>query len=338
MRDRSPRILIIRRDNIGDLVCTMPLLSALRGQLPGAHLAVLVTQYNSAVLAGNQHLDAVHSYTKAKHRDPGDSILQLYGRRLKQVMRLRGEHFDWVLLPGGAQASSVRTARWIRAARMLVRDEQDAIAGAHEVEQCCHLLARMGLRYETPPLLVTADPADAAPIVERMRRAWPNRPRSVIGLHISARKVPQRWPIERFAELVRRLHEAAQAAVLLLWAPGAAGDRLHPGDDEKANAIRARVPEVPLLPVRTARLEELIAALAQCDRLICSDGGAMHLAAALGKPIVCLFGNSAAERWHPWGVRYELLQPLSRNVGDISVDEVVAAHDRLLQRPSRPST
>ena len=55
----------------------------------------------------------------------------------------------------------------------------------------------------------------------------------------------------------------------------------------------------------------------------------MHLAAALKKPIVCLFGNSDAGRWRPWGVPYELLQPASRNVADISVDQVLAAYDRL---------
>lgn len=338
MPDRSPRILVIRRDNIGDLVCTIPLLRALRSQLPDAHLAALVTQYNAPVLARNETLDVVHSYTKAKHRERGDQILRIYARRLRQVMMLRGERFDWVLLPGGAQASSVRTARWVRAARTLVRDEQDAIAGAHEVEQCCHLLSRMGLRYETPAPRVAADPAAAARVAERMRKAWARAPRSVIGVHISARKVRQRWPIERFAELVRRLHEAQQAGVLLLWAPGALDDPLHPGDDEKANEIRAAIPDVPVLPVRTAQLEELIAALAQCDRVICSDGGAMHLAAALGKPIVCLFGNSAAERWHPWGIRYELLQPASRNVADISVDEVLAGHDRLMRPAGASST
>jgi ADP-heptose:LPS heptosyltransferase len=332
MPDRSPRILVIRRDNIGDLACTTPLLRALRTQLPDAHLAALVTQYNAPVLARNPDLDAVHSYTKAKHRAPDDSLLRIYARRLKQVMLLRAERFDWVLLPGGAQASSMRTARWIRARRMLVRDAQDAVAGAHEVEQCCHLLARMGLRYEAPPLRVAADPAEAAPIVERMRSQWRDRPRGVIGLHISARKVPQRWPIERFAALARRLHQTMQAGILLLWAPGAVDDPSHPGDDEKASAICAALPDVPVVPVRTARLEELIAALAQCDRVICSDGGAMHLAAGLGKPIVCLFGNSAAERWRPWGVRYELLQPASRNVTDISVDEVLAAYERLASR------
>ena len=59
MPGRSPRILVIRRDNIGDLACTTPLLRALRSQLPDAYLAALVTQYNAAVLAGNPDLDAV---------------------------------------------------------------------------------------------------------------------------------------------------------------------------------------------------------------------------------------------------------------------------------------
>src|SRR5262245_40534199 len=173
MPGRSPRILVIRRDYIGDLACTTPLLHALRTQLPDAYVAALVTHYNAAVLAGNPDLDALHSYTKAKHRAEGDSVLRIYARRLKQVMTLRNERFDWVLLPGGPQASSMRTARWIRAERTLVRDEEDAVAGAHEVEQCCNLLARMGLRYETPALQLTADPTETRAIADRIRRAWP---------------------------------------------------------------------------------------------------------------------------------------------------------------------
>jgi len=56
----TPRILVVRRDNIGDLVCTTPLIDALRARHPGAHLAALVTTYNAAVLARNPALDAVH--------------------------------------------------------------------------------------------------------------------------------------------------------------------------------------------------------------------------------------------------------------------------------------
>jgi ADP-heptose:LPS heptosyltransferase len=328
----GPRILVIRRDNIGDLACTTPLLRALRSQLPDAYLAALVTQYNAAVLAGNPDIDAVHSYTKAKHRAEGESLLGIYARRLKQVMALREGRFDWVLLPGGPQASSLRTARWVRAGRMLVRDEQDAVAGPHEVEQCCHLLLRMGLKYETPALRLAADPAESARIAQRMNEQWPDRPRSVVGLHISARKTRQRWPVERFIELARRLHAGTQAGIVLLWAPGASDDRRHPGDDEKSAAVAAALPDVPILPVHTTRLEVLVAALSRCDRLVCSDGGAMHLAAALGKPVVCLFGNSDAGRWRPWGVRYELLQPPSRTVADIPVEDVLAAYDRVSGR------
>ncbi len=52
----------------------------------------------------------------------------------------------------------------------------------------------------------------------------------------------------------------------------------------------------------------------------------MHLAAATGKPVVCLFGKSDAARWHPWGVPYTLLQaPLARTLNDVTVDEVVAS-------------
>ncbi|MBK7015823.1 MAG: hypothetical protein IPH39_09655 [Sulfuritalea sp.] len=84
-------------------------------------------------------------------------------------------------------------------------------------------------------------------------------------------------------------------------------------------------------------MPELIAALAECDALICADGGAMHLAAGLGLPIVCLFGDSGAARWRPWGVPYRLLQKPSLDVGDIAVAEVVAAFNALRADIPAPS-
>lgn len=325
----QPRILILRRDNIGDLVCTTPLIAALRRQLPRAHLAALVTSYNRAVLAGNPDLDAVHAYTKAKHREAGTGIAAIYFRRLQLIRALRTERFDWLLLPGGRQASSLRLARWLGARQTLVRDEQDAVAGEHEVEQCCHLLVRMGLRYETPHPQVVADSAALARIQEQMRSAWGDRQDPVLGLHISARKPGQRWPAERFVELARRIHAAHGVRFALLWAPGSSTDAMHPGDDEKAQAVVRGASGVPILPLRTDRLEQLIAALSLCDRLICSDGGAMHVAAALGKPIVCLFGNSSPRRWGPWGVPHEVVQPPSLDVNDVRCEEVFAAYERL---------
>jgi ADP-heptose:LPS heptosyltransferase len=73
----------------------------------------------------------------------------------------------------------------------------------------------------------------------------------------------------------------------------------------------------------------LIGALAACDEVICADGGAMHLAAALGKPIVALFGDAPVERWRPWGVRHRIVRPESRDVADVSVADVLAAYDEI---------
>jgi ADP-heptose:LPS heptosyltransferase len=335
--EAAPRILVIRRDNIGDLVCTTPLIRSLRAQLPRARIAALATRYNAPALAGNPDLDAVYAYTKAKHRAHGESVFAVYARRVRLVFELRREHFDWALLPGGPHASALWFARLVGARHTLVRGPGDAAAGAHEVEQCCNLLARMGLRYEAPSLRVVADPLEVAALGSRIAAHWGARPRRLVGLHLSARKPSQRWAGANFAEVARALHRETGASILLLWAPGQSDDRLHPGDDDKAQAVMAATTGAPVLPVATQRLEGLIAALAQCDQIVCCDGGAMHLAAALGKPIVCLFGHSDASRWRPWGVPHELLQRGTRDVADIAPGDAIAAYARLLDRLAVPA-
>jgi len=326
-----PRILVIRRDNIGDLICTTPLIRALRRQLPSARIAALVTRYNEPVLTGNPDIDEVYSYQKAKHRGSEESVLGIYWQRLKTIANLRRQHFDWILLPGGGHASSLRFARLIAPRQTLVRGPEDAAAGTHEVEQTCHLLARMGLRYETPPARVVANAAAVERAAAQISTRFGATPTRIVGIHISARKPSQRWPVERFIELMRGFPAAPGDAFLLLWAPGSPSDPKHPGDDDKASAIMARMAAYPVMPMPTQRLEDLIGALALCDTVICADGGAMHIAAALGKPIVCLFGRSDSNQWRPWGVPYALLQQESQEVADISVEMVLNGYASLAQ-------
>ena len=156
--------------------------------------------------------------------------------------------------------------------------------------------------------------------------------RPLIGVHISARRPSQRWPADRFAELIIALNQRHGAATLFFWSPGAENHPQHPGDDAKAATVIARVgKDALLLPYPTAALADLIGALSVCDAVVCSDGGAMHLAAGLGKPLACFFGDSLLERWRPWGVRHSILQAGSRNVADIPVDEAAGAIATLVQ-------
>ena len=334
----SPRILVVRRDNIGDLVCTTPLLSALRLRFPDAWLAVLANSYNAPVLAGHPDLDAVYAYRKGKHVDAG--LLARARERVGLVRELRTRGLDSVVL-----ATTAYQPRTLRLARLLgpehivgFVDEHPPRAidhpvslsgseGEHEVERVLRLARAFGIGGPPPPLRISVDDAEAARVRAGLEGArLTNAP---IGLHLSARKPSQRWPAERFAALMRELHARQGAGFMLFWSPGAADHPQHPGDDGKASEVIEATRNLPVLPWPTNELASLVAGIAACRMMIMSDGGAMHVAAALGKPIVCFFGRSDAVRWRPWGVPHALLQPASLDVADVSVDQALAAIESL---------
>ena len=336
--DQHSSILIIRRDNIGDLVCTTPLITALRRRYPQAHIAALVNTYNRQVLEGHPDLDAVYAYAKAKHRLAGQSRLAVYWDRFALMRKLRARRYDYVLLAArDSGASAMRLARWIAPAHIAGYAERTGLVdlalphgeaeAVHEVEQVFRLARLFGIDGAPGKLSIGVNAAAR----ERARIALGERGpgRKLIALHISARKPSQRWPAARFAELMHAL--AAEADFLLLWSPGAGDHPQHPGDDAKAQAIMDARGELPLTAYPTLELRDLAAALSLADYVICSDGGAMHIAAALGKPVLCFFGDSDATRWHPWGVPYRLLQPDSRDAADISLAAALQAFRELQQ-------
>jgi heptosyltransferase-3 len=228
------------------------------------------------------------------------------------------------MLPASGDQRSAERFATLSGATRIIRADDAPIAGPHEVEMSFRCSTSLGIDGPPPAMTLVAPPVTDRPL--------PIGTGPLIGLHISARKVPQRWPTERFAELAYRLHAETGARFLLFWAPGAANDPKHPGDDDKAADLATRMTDLPVAAMPTHELSELIAGLSLCDTVICSDGGAMHIAAALGKPIVCFFGNSDATRWRPWGVPHGVLQPASRNVTDISVEEACAAYRELAGR------
>ena len=323
------KILVIRQDNIGDLVLTTPVFTALRERFPGARIEALVNSYNAPVMAGHPDVDRVHVYTKGKHRDGRRGrILELL-LRARQVLDLRARRFDYVIVAApGFQPRQVRLARWLNPRHIVAfvppgkavagvdhPVEHDGPGDFHHLEDTFRIVGPLGI-HGAPP----------APRVGHGALPPPRaRTPAVIGVHVSTRKAGNRWPEEHFARLLRELHARTGATLRLYWSPGESDDRRHPGDDERARRIIAAAGCAAVQPVATTRLDHLVAELAGCDLLVCSDGGAMHLAAALGRPIVCFFGISPASYWRPWGVPHRLLQPHSRSASDITVAEAVAA-------------
>ena len=83
------KILLIRRDNIGDLVCTTPAFAALRKHYPNAQIGALVNSYNAEVLRGNPNVDHVFVYQKLKHAGNLASRFKALNQRLKLIAQLR---------------------------------------------------------------------------------------------------------------------------------------------------------------------------------------------------------------------------------------------------------
>ena len=387
------KYLVVRRDNIGDLVLTTPLIHALRQHQPDAWIGALVNSYNAPVLRGNPDLDAVFAYDKAKHRR-SQSRFAVYRHTLRLLLQLRSMQIDTVILAGpGAQHQAYGMARWLKAGAVLgfttpgfapagitVPVAYGNGAALHETADIFRLLAPLGIDANTPipPCSVRADAALVNPLRARViatlgerqrgpqlpsaspsssqpqpqpQRQPPSQPqpqppsqpqphsgplpRPWIGIQISARRVKQRWPVARFAALMQQLHATQGAVFLLFWSPGAADDARHPGDDARARELIDELPEnFPVFACASSDLPSLIAGLALTGAVITPDGGAMHLAAALGKPVVALFGDSPVTRWRPWGVAHEVVQAASGDVADVPVSDVVAAWNRLAPRVS----
>jgi heptosyltransferase III len=356
------QILVVRRDNIGDLVLTTPLISALRALRPRAWIGAFVNSYNAPVLDENPDLDAVFAYDKAKHR-PDRSRAAVFAGTARLLLSLRRKRIDHLILAGpGAQREAYALARWIAPRKMTGFVTQDfAPAGItfplpygdgarlHEAEDVYRLASVFGVSPSIPACTVRADAAAMVQWRERIATLMATQIASadgevtsvagtgpLIAIHISARRARQRWPAARFAALMQQLHARHAARFLLLWSPGAGDDARHPGDDAKAREVLAGLPaEVSVAACPTHALRDLIALLALADCMICADGGAMHLAAGLDKPVLALFGDSPSARWYPWGVPCEVVQAPAGDVAQLAVSEVLMAWERLTPSVSR---
>lgn len=331
---RQPnKILVIRRDNIGDLVCTTPAIAALRKHYPDSEIAALVNTYNAEVLLGNPDLDHVFVYQKLKHAGNFASRFGALARRIDLIIKLRAWKPDVTILAKSSyDRHGLNLARQIGAKNIIgfVQDNVRQVwclpdipltapkyTGIHEVQAINELLKPLGIEDALGHLQVFSD----ANMVKQLNQKLPAGAKR-IALHISAREPERRWCIENFIMLTNHILDSQpDAQILLFWSPGKADDRCHPGDDEAAARLIQVVQSDRLVSVPTQTLSELIAALSLCELFIGADGGAMHLAAALNKKILALFENlpSKITHWYPWRVNHRIVCSQYSKMPEISL-------------------
>ena len=333
------KILIIQRDNIGDLILTTPLISSLSRTL-GGKVDLLVNTYNQKVLENNPHVGNIHPYSKLHHRQPGQSLFSVLLQRVKSYLKVRNAGYDVAIIARGEWSG--RSLKWARlsGAKRIIAIGNDTppevtdpvrLSGGqgHIVELFSRLAVPLGVTE--PPGGLELYPAQQEILSMRHRLPLSDE-LPVFGIQISSRKPQQRWPAEKFIRLMHEIASQQPCQFLLFWSPGAADNKSHPGDDEKARQIIEACQDIALIPAQTRNLRELIAGMSLCQQILTSDGGALHVAAGVKVPTVAMFGNSDAWFWGPWKVPAEVLEAPNQDVSQLDVGVVVKHFMQLRQR------
>lgn len=322
---RIRRILVVRNDNVGDVLCSTPAIRSLRRAFPQAYLAALVARYSQDAISGNPDVDEVFIYEKSKHRPDRNRFLSLY----KQFQVLRGlkkKRFDLAIGMRSAFSWSEAWLVYFTGARFRLGyapvKKIDSWYGffynltagphppaMHEVKRVLHLLETIGVSPWAERLIVTIPDEEKKEVADFLKMNGINSER-LIGFYLSCRRPFTRWSAEKWATLAVGLIRD-QRFVVLTWGPG---------DQVLAEEVRSRIgPGVFLYPTPT--FKHLGALQERCCVFVCPEGGAMHFSTAVGTPTVALFGEEHPWDWGPWGNGHVALRK-GNHADLISVDDV----------------
>jgi heptosyltransferase-2 len=298
------RILVVELWNIGDVVLAMPFLAQLRTLFPTARITMLARPHAKTILAGTGLVDEfIETELGWTERATRFNPLAYNWRELRRVRReLQGRQFDiafkcrmhirehLVLAMSGAKR---RVAfAFGRGDRVLTDAIPIGDPDRHKVADWFELLKPFGgpVASETPRLKVDASERRWA--TEFLSGHGISITDRIVGIHPGASVPGKRWPLERFAEVASALAKRSHVRVLAFVEPGGYGDSL-------ARAERVITAKV--------RLRELVALIDRCDVLLCNDSGPMHIAGALGRPTVAVFGSGIEQWFSPLGEGHYLL-------------------------------
>jgi heptosyltransferase I len=302
-RYSRPRILLVKLSSFGDVLHTLPTLEAVRTAYPAAHITWLVEAAYAPLLSGHPALDDVWV---APRLHPGELLTDANPARLRTLLKqFRAQPFDLVIDVQGLLKSAV----WVALARSprkvgydrtregsyLVLNERvpPFDPEAHAVWRYLNLA-----RYlEAPPALPRFRLGlDAAVDLAALVPAGADQPLAV--LHPGARWVSKLWPAASWA----RLAEWLQGRGFRVTVTGSVADK------ELAAGIQAQT-QVPVFNLAgSTSLAQLAGILRKTRLAVTTDTGVMHLAAALGTPVVAIFGPTAPWRTGPFGEGHQVVR------------------------------
>jgi ADP-heptose:LPS heptosyltransferase len=347
------RILLVRTDRLGDVLLTLPVLPLLRAAFPSATIELLLRRYTGEIVEGNRYVDGLLWY------DEGDRLVP-FGEMLR---RIRKERFDAVVVvhPTWRLALLMFLARiplrvgtGYRYYSVLFNSrvfEHRRDARRHEVEYNVNLLGPLGCRLPErldPAGLAVEVPREADLAAgEMLKQAGVDPGGGFVVIHPGSGGSAREWPLENLGKLASRLAQTEGRSIVVTGGKG-----------EEALAVNL----VGLAGSRAVSLagkcslKVLAALLRRADLCIAHSTGPLHLAVAVGTPVVGLYSQltpMSPRRWGPYAERARVLVPdrpadcqecspprtlRCACMESITVEEVYRAAKELLASPAREHT
>lgn len=289
-------ILIIKPSSLGDVVHALPVLAKLKDTYPAARVSWLAGTAAAPLVENNPHLDRVHYF-----RREGNPV-HVLRRGVGLARELYREDFDCAIDLQGLLRSALFTAATRAPLRVGLSNAREGAArfythrarvnpSEHAVDRYLEVGEILGFSPEDP-LFELAAPGWAHSSVDRTLNAAGKPPRPYVALSPGARWRSKLWPTENFIDAGRLILGKFGGTLFLVGAEGEAG--------AAGRRIAAELGGGVVNLIGRTSLEEAIALLSKVDLLVTPDTGLMHVADALGLPLVAIFGPTDPGRTGPY--------------------------------------
>lgn len=315
------RVLVIRRNGFGDMICTLPLLRSLAEARPDLRLDVLAGEKNAVLLDGLPFVQKVHVYGR------GRGLMRNHYLNLPRVLApIRAENYDLVIaVKAGFSPLLAVIARATRAPWRLGY----VPSRGHPLDFCFNLKVELPVAREhqmdsclrfLEPLKIAARSRDLSFVLPSETRRWAEEVearhhlagRPWVLIHVSSERHESRWIAAGFAHLASELRRRLGLEILLCGL----------SSDAKTMAAAVRLSHGAATAGETPPSIRHFAALAARARfLVCSDGGQMHVGAAMRTPVFALFSTADPQIWRAREVPFAFSQ-CGHYVADLSPIEV----------------
>ena len=297
-RTQPRRILVIRLDLIGDLVLSTTTIRALKHTYPHATIDLLALPSSAQVVKDDPDLNEIISFDPNVWRRPKALIQPNNWRNAYHVLRrLRTHHYDVAVSVFGRWAALLAVASGAKRRVGFGREGYpgfmtDTVPGRHwrpgdhkhEVDYCLALARAAGARTSTadriPHLYVNSLAREQLSQLFQREGIVSDKP--IIACHISSNNgQSKRWPIPHWATLIDKLIRGLNAQVILTGAPG---------DKPLIECVTQQMQERAFNLAGKTSLPQLVALLQRANMVISGDSGPMHIAAAVGTPLIAIHG------------------------------------------------